>query len=272
MPQLVKLQDELRDSGFVIIAPHAQDGTEEQVASIARKNKVNYLVVSSARIPGKSVSGIPAAFLYDSNGKLVGEGHPNALKQKIHELAKSEPHYLAAGRTYTKLKPVVDSLKLSKDYGKILKKLEKDAKGEGETAAEAKYLSQRLTDHGKKRFETAKAAEAEDALGAQQVYSEVATQFKGNDLGDQAAARLKELKADKNFQKEIQAGGLAQQIIADCEKLVAKDEKYDLESSANKAVAMGIRAKAQALKKKFPESKAASKIAASLQPFGFADI
>src|SRR5262245_58915483 len=139
MPQLVKLQDELRDSGFVVLAPHVQDGTQDEVAKVARGLKINFTVTNRGEVPGEAVSGIPAAFLFDSSGKLVSKGHPASMKQEIHDLVKKEPHFLAAGRTYTKHKATAEQLKSTKAYGPILKKLEKDLKGTGAAADEAKY-------------------------------------------------------------------------------------------------------------------------------------
>jgi hypothetical protein len=269
MPQLVKLQDELKDSGFVIIAPHAQDGTAEQVAGLARQLKVNFTVTSSGSVPGEKVEGIPAAFLFDSTGTLVEKGHPGSMKQKIHDLVEKEPHYLAAGKTYTKLKAVADSLKKSKAFGQILKKLEKDQKGDGAAAEEANYLAERLTAHGKKKLDEAKAAETDDAFLAQQLYNEVAANWKGVEIGDQASNRLKELKSDKAFQTELKAAAMAQQIRGECAKLIAKEGKFDLEYALNKKLVPGIQASYASLKKKYPESKAVAKLTGELESYGF---
>src|SRR5574341_1815468 len=122
MPQLVKLQEELKDADFAIIAVHSQNVPRETVLKLLRKNKVNYTVTSGGNIPGNPVSGLPAAFLFDSRGKLVERGHPTTLKPKIHALVESEPHFLAAGRKYTKLAPVAEALKKTKAYGQILKR------------------------------------------------------------------------------------------------------------------------------------------------------
>ena len=272
MPQLVKLQDELKDSGFVIIAPHAQAGTQEEVVNLVRQQKVNYTIVSSGTVPGEKVDGIPAAFLFDASGKLVEKGHPSSMKQKIHDLVEKEPHFLAAGMTYTKHKGVADSLKKSKAYGQIIKKLEKDVNGAGAAAEEAKFLSGRLTAYGSRKLEEAKAAEAEDAFAAQQLYGEVSANWKGAEAGEQAAARLKELKNDKTFQTELKAATMAQQVRAECGKLIAQGGKLDLNYPLNKKVAASIQASYAALKKKYPESKAVTKLTGELELYGFKNL
>jgi len=54
------------------------------------------------------------------------------MKKKIIDLIGSEPHFLAAGHTYTKLASVADALKKTKAYGPLLKKLDGDAKKTGD--------------------------------------------------------------------------------------------------------------------------------------------
>lgn len=99
MPQLVKLQEKYKDQGFVIIASHVQNADRDKVVNFLRSNHVNYTVTSfgDVTVPDK-LSGIPAAYLFDSRGNLVESGRPAAMKQRIVDLIKSEPHWLAAGR------------------------------------------------------------------------------------------------------------------------------------------------------------------------------
>ena len=272
MPQLVKLQDELRDSGFVVMAPHVQNGTEEEVAKVARGLKINFTVTEGSTVPGESVSGIPAAFLFDASGKLVSKGHPSSMKQEIHDLVKKEPHFLAAGRTYTKHKATAEMLKTTKVYGTILKKLEKDLKGTGAAADEAKYLSERILQYGGKKLDEAKSMEAEQAFQANALYTDLSSNWKGTAPGDKASARLKELKADKAFQEELKAGQMAQQIRAECDKLIIQGGKLNLDYTPNVKIAATVKGSFAALKKKYPESKATALLKKELEGNGFKGI
>lgn len=271
-PQLVKLQAELEDSGFVIVAPHVQNVPQDRVVAFLRSQKVNYTITDGGQVPGNPVSGIPAAFLFDSSGKLVEKGHPAQLKSRAQELVASGPHWLAAGREYTKLKPLAESLKKTKAWGPLLKKLQSEAKKGGEAEEEATFLSERLLAHGSRRLEEAKALEADDAFAAQHLYAEVSAQFKGAEPGKAADERLKELKKDKDFQAELKASMIAAQVRAECDKLVAQQGKIDLDYAPNKRPAATIRQAASALKKKYPESKAASRLAEELKTYGFKDV
>lgn len=267
MPQLVKLQDDLKDSGFAIIAPHSQAGGPEDVASFGRRYKINFTLTSGGEVPGHKVSGLPTQFLFDTQGKLVVTDHHINL-QRVRELVASEPHFLAYGRKYTKHKAEADLLKKTKAYGQILKKLEKSLNGTGVAAEEAKYLTTRISAHGSKKLEEAKTAEEDNAFGAQQAYTALAANWKGSEIGEKAAARLKELKADKDFQNELKASTLANQILSECDKLVAQGGKINLEYELNKRVVTSVKTGVAALKKKFPDSKAAKSIGQSLEGYG----
>jgi len=267
----VKLQEEYKDTGFAIVAPHVQEPNKEAVLGLLRKNRANYTVTNGGRAPGQG-NGIPEAFLFDTRGKLVEKGHPAELKKKIIDLIQSEPHFLAAGRTYTKLAPVAEALKKTRAYGPILKKLDGDAKKTGDVADEAKYLADRIRAYGKKRLDAAKALETEDPFKAQQAYTEIAASWKGDESGTAAAARLKELKADKEFKKELEASTILNAIITECEKLVASPNGIDPDSSANRKAAATIRGLAATLKRKHPESKAAGKLSELGKSYGFSEL
>jgi len=274
MPQLVKLQEELKDSGFVIVAAHAQAGTNDEIAAIARKNRVNYTVIGSSQGP-EAVSGIPAAFLFDSSGKLIEKGHPGQSNfvKKIRDTVASEPHFLAAGKKYTapKVAALADSLKKSAAYGQLLKKLDPMTKGDGAAAEEAKYLKERIEAYGTRKLDEAKALESDDPFVAVTEYNKIAASFTGAAAGDGAKNRLKELKADKDFQTELKAGELLHQMQAECEKLVATGGTYNLEAGPNKKIAANVRAYLAALKKKYTNSKAANKASDALKSYGFKD-
>jgi hypothetical protein len=267
MPQLVKLQDELKDSGFAIVAPHSQAGDQDDVANFGRRYKINFTLTSRGDVPGHKVEGLPTQFLFDTQGKLVVTDHHISL-QRVRELVASEPHFLAYGMKYTKHKAEADLLKKSKAYGQILKKLEKDLNGTGAAAEEAKYLTTRISAHGSKKLEEAKAAEEDNAFGAQQAYTELAANWKGSDIGEKAAARLKDLKADKEFQNELKASALAHQILGECEKLIAQAGKINLEYELNRKIVTSVKTGVAALKKKYPDSKAAKNIGQSLEGYG----
>ncbi len=272
MPQLVKLQKDYKDQGFTIIANHAQNIPKDEVVTYLRSAKVNFTVTSGGRVdvPNR-LSGIPAAYLFDSSGKLVLSGRPATMKQQIIDLIQSEPHFLAAGRSYKKLGKIAASLKRSKAYASILKKLDKEEKKGGEAAEEAAYLSSRIRNYGKDRYLAAKKLERSDAFGAMSIYNELKVTFKGEKAGDKADERIKALKKNKEFQTELKAGEIAAKILAECEKLTVPRgrSKPDLSGGQNKRIAGKVRGMMAVLLKRYGETNAAKKAKADLKDYGF---
>ncbi|MGQ9592560.1 MAG: hypothetical protein ACUVYA_19955, partial [Planctomycetota bacterium] len=107
---------------------------------------------------------------------------------------------------------------------------------------------------------------------AEKLYAEVAASWKGNEVGADASARLKELKVDKDFHLELKASALAHQILAQCDELIAQGGKVNLDYAPNKKIAAAVRSMVPVLKKKFPESRAAAKISEELRSYGFKDL
>jgi hypothetical protein len=268
----VKLQDQLKDSGFVIVASHVQNASDEDIISFLRSRKVNYTVTSFGKVPGDTGRGIPRAFLFNSTGSLVEQGHPATMKQKIVSLVESEPHWLAAGREYQHVGRIADALKKTKKYGTVLKALEREARKGGEAAEEAEYIQKRIVRFGQQKLDEAKKLEGEDAFLAQKLYSEVYDGWKGSEVGDAASDRLRELKRDRDFQTEFKASTYAHKILEQCEKLVPVQGKINLEYASNKKIAAQVRAAVPALKKKYPDSRAAAKISEQLEAYGFKDL
>src|SRR5262249_12093472 len=126
-----------------------------------------------------------------------------------------------------------------------------------------------ILDYGKKRIAEAKGSEVDDPLSSNQLYSDIAAQWKGSEIGDQASARLKELKADKEFQNELSASKVYHQILAEADKLVLQNGKIENEYGPNKKVSANVKGMVAQFKKKFSNSKAVAKIDKDLEPYGF---
>ncbi len=271
MPQLVKLQKEYKDQGFTVIGAHVQNAEKDEVTAYLRSAKVNFTVTNggSINVPNKR-TGIPAAYLFDSSGKLVEDGVPALMKNSIVDLIKSEPHFLLEGRKFKEMNKYAQGLKRSRAYGKMLGKLEKEVDKEGRAGKEAKFLVKKIRDYGKKKYFEARKLESKDALRSIETYSLVAASWKGVDIGDRATKRLKELKKDKEFQTELKASKLAALILAECGKLVSYGgRKPSLTSGPNKKIAANVRGYAVVLFKKYGDSQAATGIKTELVSYGF---
>src|SRR5579872_7299043 len=118
MKHLVKMQDQYRAQGFIIIAAHSQDVPQDMVVALCKAKGVNYTVLSGGGPQGDESTGIPHAWLFDANGKCVREGHPEEMSGTIDELVKSEPHWTTRGRKLeTAVKAIPEALKQGKPLG-----------------------------------------------------------------------------------------------------------------------------------------------------------
>ena len=201
MPQLVKLQEKYKDQGFTVVATHKQNIRKERVISYLKSAKVNFTVTSAGHINLiNKLRGLPAAYLFNSEGRLVASGRPANMEQRIVQLIRTEPHFLASGREFTKLKNYSAALKAAKSYGPILKRLEEEkTTREGEAQKEAKFLISRIRGYGRKRLRDAKKLEATDPTQARKVYREVARLWQGDEIAERAIQRVKLLdEVDKS--------------------------------------------------------------------------
>ncbi|WP_035294679.1 TlpA disulfide reductase family protein [Clostridium sp. KNHs214] len=73
IPDMIKLQKEIKDSNIVILAVNIGE-SKSKVADFVNKNNINFTVLLDEKqeVASKySVSGIPTTYLIDENGKLI---------------------------------------------------------------------------------------------------------------------------------------------------------------------------------------------------------
>ncbi len=272
IPNLVKVQEQYKSQGLIIIAGHCQDVPKDKVLALLRSKHVNYTVVTGGRVSGDSSSGIPHAFLFDASGKCVKEGHPEELTKTIDQLMGTEPHWITRGRKFESpaLVKISDGLKGGRTLGWALDEVTKLEKKEDPKVNkdELTFLKTQITGEADSMLTAAKSAEDSDAFAACATYGDVKTIFKKTDYEKMADIRLKELQKDKGFQEELKAGQLVAQINDLCSKLLASNGKVDLEATANRDTAAGIMAGAKKLKKSYGETKAAKRCLDGLKEYG----
>jgi len=90
IPHMTKLAEEYGHKKLVIVAMHAQGGTEAQVKEKWEKHaKSNYVaVVNNGNLPGSNVRGIPDVFLFAPNGKYLWNGRPNGVEDALEQAMK----------------------------------------------------------------------------------------------------------------------------------------------------------------------------------------
>ncbi len=197
MPDLIELQEKYRHRGLVIIASHNQRLASERVIEYAKKEGINFTVTSFGRIHlFNRLEGMPAAYLFDPNGRMVRAGRPREIKERVIRLLDREPHWLTRGRTLGPLKEFDAKLKARPAYGEILRQLETRRGEGGEVEDEATFLIQRLRGYGRKRLRDAKRLEVGQPQRARSEYREIAAWWAGDRIADKAKTRLKDLEAE----------------------------------------------------------------------------
>ena len=208
-------------------------------------NKIAYPIVIEKS--GKSsnalkVTGIPHSFLVDTKGNIVWEGHPGSLPpaeiEKVLQGAHVPGVKLPAG-----LKSVEKTLEKG-DYGKAYETVKGLMAGklDDESTKAGQELLDQIDGEAKELLASAnKHVEAKEYFEANANLEKLTKQYPGVPGAEGADTKLKELQADAEAKKSIQAGEL---LVKADEAETAKD--YD------KAYAMY-----RSLTKTFPGTKPA---------------
>ncbi len=62
----------------IFIGAHSQNGTDDEVKDVVKKNKLSYTITKGANVPASvSSSTIPHAYVFDTTGKLIFHGLPS---------------------------------------------------------------------------------------------------------------------------------------------------------------------------------------------------
>ncbi len=207
MPHLVSWTRQYASYGLYVIASHVQRATKEKIERFCRLNRLNFTVVTSAQVEGDTSRFIPHMWIFDHTGKCVWEGHPGTAAKPLKDIMEKCPHPLLAGLKLNKLSAINTALKKGYPPGKILRQLRSKARSrDPEVAAEAKQIAARLNAHGEKLLKKAEECRSGDPYQCYVLYEKLKKDFSGSDIAKEAEKKLRELKKDKAFMKEYQAG------------------------------------------------------------------
>ncbi|HEX4590106.1 MAG TPA: hypothetical protein VH120_09275 [Gemmataceae bacterium] len=243
VPHLVRWQDELADFGLVIVAPHRQKATDEEVSAAARVRGINY-TVTTGHVSGGQGNGIPHSFLFDQDGKCVFEGNPAAADTKLRTTFGAALVNKTGLETFPRLLVAqVDALRAGKSPAGVLAKVQPLTRApDAATAAAAKALADVLTGPAKASLEAAKAQRTDDPLAAYARAQRLSVTFKGTPVGADAAKFFAELKADKSVMAELRAKPLLERVRA-IDQVLGKvlDKKEAPDDAFRKAMAAPLK-------------------------------
>ena len=211
MPKLEEAHKELAPQGLVVIGAHAQGGPAATIRKTAADLGVTFTIVEQATVQGgQDFNGIPHCMLFDHTGKCVFRGSPFRAHDAILAAVKAAPSSILAGRTLEKLAAFNEALRNEAAFGPALRKAASlTGSKDTATAAEAKFVVEKLEAHARRMLADGVAMKEANPLGAADMLQRCSVAFKGSDVGTEAADTLRDWRKDKAFQTAVKA---AQQL------------------------------------------------------------
>jgi thiol-disulfide isomerase/thioredoxin len=253
IPHVEQLQQEYGERGLHIFTFEAQNHGPEDIRRTIKKRKGGSYPVSAGGAPNyRTDGGIPHGWLVGVDGKVIWEGNPHDAKfdQLLEaELAKVRFPGLGLSEVAKPVMPAVAKF-MKKDYAGARTQAEKCLAKDGiddAARADAEHLVAKVRKIADDRFARAEAFEQEQRyLEAQELYTWLSKAFRRADEGDRAAARLKEMKKDKDIRHEIDAAVALEKLLPRLEGQPAEVRTAALEKFAADRKREGTRAAEQA--------------------------
>jgi hypothetical protein len=215
MPGLEQVYQSLGRAGLIVVGSHVERGAAPEVLDKARKLGLTFPIYDDGSVKGLESPDPPESLLFDHTGKCIGHtrGPPAELARLAAAAVAAAPPPVLAGRRLEKLAALERMLREEARFGVVLRKAEGLVESEdGPTADEARFLVERLTAHAEALLARAEELKGSDAVKAAGLLQRVATAYRGNDFGKQAAEWQREWKRDKQFTDGLQAAGLIAQL------------------------------------------------------------
>ena len=213
IPHLIELYKKYNPQGVVFIG--LTDEPREKVEPFAKELEMIYAVGGgSTSSDAYGVRGIPRAFLVDTAGNVVWEGHPmdTAFATALEEQMKKTPPTLMKPEEQAAAVAALDKVEAAikkEDYKTAAALLAAIAKPDADPGVKTRVAEVRkaLVAAAEKRLEEAeKSLAAKDYFEASQALAEVSALAPGSDAAKKAKAWLKELQADEASRSAIEQG------------------------------------------------------------------
>jgi thiol-disulfide isomerase/thioredoxin len=223
-PHLEELHRTHEADGLVVLGISAED--EATVLEFVEENGYTARIAALSTSNGDyGVDGIPDTILIDPKGQIVFRGHPTELQdshiaQALRGARKLGPQ---AALRFVPREPVADSLTKAADaaaqgqLGKALSLTTKLSEG-GDAAATA--FGEQLLAHGQLLLDqTAALVERRDVIRGLATYELLADEFEGQALGQTAAERVEQIRADPELTAELKAAEAYERLVKKAEKM-----------------------------------------------------
>jgi len=215
IPELVSLQRQYAKTGkFTVIASHVVNNLDDKAIEFLKSEDVNFPVYqqfNSKEAPcGR---GIPHSFIIDAKGKIVAEGYPSRLYDKIKEILKATtppPPEILTGVKLKYWKNIESRIKSGKRFDALFGKLKKAAKNDTPEGLEAKEIVTKITENLLKMFKELEKESNTEPLDSFKKVKSFMKQTVGLKINGDASSLYTELSSDiylkkiKTFKKEVE--------------------------------------------------------------------
>lgn len=271
MSQLMQTLDlyynKYKPKGFILLGFHKDEAPKQDIIAFCKSLRISFPIYQGGNVSEVDVSTMSLLILFDHNGHMIFYGDPRDAFPKLDAAMKAAPDPIIGEGPYTKLDKIAQKIEEHKEFGKILSTLKTKHLTSTDVSekAEAEKLVKCLTNYANRLLKKADKKKNTEPLKSYNIYQDVATLFKGDEIGDNVEKIINELKEDKNFQDNIKADKELADIMPQIEKLKpctkCKLFNKDCEACQKKNPSLDeLTKKAQGLIKKYPSSPAAEKV------------
>jgi hypothetical protein len=252
---LVKMQDEWRDKGLIVVGVHVKPSVKDQALDLCRAHKMNFPNYCTGWLEYKGVDGTPTAYIFDSAGNMVHNGAFAGREKLVENLLNAAPDWITGPQAFEKVAAEAEQIRQRKDLGTAAAALRAKSWSEDSTEKEeARELLARLEKYAEglfKRAESRIAAGYPDA--ALEMLKKVASDFKGDTIGNRAADAVKAKEADEAFKAEIKALRAYEALAKTAENLKPRRQEQTEEKwrAKNQAVIAQLEGLYRLMEKKF---------------------
>jgi hypothetical protein len=258
-----------------VVGAHVQNAPDDAVKAKCKALGIAYPVVKPGFKKQLDI-GIPLCLLFDSTGKCIFRGKPDAVEKQLRAaVGKSLVESLDEQPKSKSVVPLAASLKNGVSPVSVLQRALPLLKSkDSATADEAKQLVEKLCIVGQQQFEDAQKLKEESPFKAYLAAERLPAQYKGTPLGTRAEKLVAELKSDKAVMAEIKARPSLAAVKKIDETLsksaaLAKVEVTDPKFlKANNTALQNLKRTVLAMKKSWPDSKSTEEAVAIAEKYG----
>jgi hypothetical protein len=274
-PVLAQIQNAYqanKDKGLVVMAFHKDELTPQTAANFFKEKKLDIPSYTKAEIEGVKCGKVPYIVIFDSLGKLVYQGSHGKMGDAFGKALADCLYPLFADHEFKKLTWVVEWAQNGKSLAKILRRLMQFTDDPDEQIAEeVKIAAEILSEYAEKRIEYAldhREKNPQRVLGELQ---DLVREYAGTPIGKLAKEKYAELRADKEFQKEMLAWKYLQKAKEAEEQIGKADPKAKYFDKKYGRELMIIKKTALILQKACPKTSHAEEAMAIAKKFNLID-